>query len=98
MTAAFITRDSRRCLLPITVVPYEYDGQTYDIDFNSEKEGNSSTKSTYAAITARSYHAGGLVTTGFLDGSTRTISNTIDLAVWRALGTADGDEILPGDY
>jgi len=79
---------------PNTVVPYEHDGYTYDIDFNSEKEGNSTTKATYAAITSRSYHAGGLVTVSFLDGSTRLISDTIDLGVWRSIGTAAGGEVF----
>ena len=83
---------------PNTIVPYEYDGQTYDIDFNSEKEGNSTTKATYAAITSRSYHAGGLVNVGLMDGSTRSISNTIDLDTWRALGTVHGGEIISSDF
>ncbi len=64
---------------PNTVVPFEHDGQTYDIDFNSEKEGNSTTKATYAAITSRSYHAGGAVIVGLLDGSTRSVADSIDL-------------------
>lgn len=83
---------------PNTKVPYEYDGVTYDIDYNSEKEGNSTTKATYAAITARSYHSGGLVNVSFLDGSTRSIAQTIDLGVWRALGTAAGGEVVSGEY
>jgi len=78
---------------PNTVVPYEYDGRTYDIDFNSEKEGNSLTKATYAAITSRSYHTGRLVNTAFMDGSARPISGSIDLTTWRALGTINGGEI-----
>ena len=77
---------------PNTVVPYEYDGVMYDIDINSEKEGNSLTKPTYAAITARSYHAGGLVNTSMLDGSTRSVNDSIELNVWRAAGTIAGGE------
>lgn len=77
---------------PNTVVPYEYDGRMYDIDINSEKEGNSLTKPTYAAITARSYHAGGLVNTAMLDGSTRSVNESIQLNVWRAAGTIAGGE------
>ena len=79
---------------PNTVVPYEHDGARYDIDFNSEKEGNSATKPTYAAITARSYHAGGLVNTALLDGSTRSVNDTIGLLVWRAMGTIAGGETV----
>jgi prepilin-type N-terminal cleavage/methylation domain-containing protein len=82
---------------PNTVVPYEHDGQTYDIDFNSEKEGNSTTKSTYAAITARSYHRGGLVNVALMDGSAQSISEDISLDVWRALGTISGGEVVSHD-
>ena len=82
---------------PNTVVPYEYEGQTYDIDFNSEKEGNSTTKATYAAITARSYHAGGVVNVGMLDGSTRSLAESIDVNIWRSLGTVSGGEVIGDD-
>lgn len=83
---------------PNTVVPYEYDGEMYDIDFNSEKEGNSTTKATYAAITSRSYHAGGQVNVGMLDGSTKSVSDTIDLVIWRSLGTIAGGEIPDSEF
>jgi prepilin-type N-terminal cleavage/methylation domain-containing protein/prepilin-type processing-associated H-X9-DG protein len=32
------------------------------------------------------------------DGSVRFITNGIDLAVWRALGTVNGGEVIPGDF
>lgn len=83
---------------PNTVVPYEHDGAMYDIDFNSVQEGKKIDQTSYAAITSRSYHAGGMISTGFLDGSTRSISDKIDLEVWRALGTIAGGEIVDGDY
>jgi len=82
---------------PNTVVPYEYNGETYDIDLNSEKEGNSLSKPTYAAITSRSYHQGGLVIVAFLDGATTTLSENIDLQLWRALGTIRGGEVVDKD-
>ena len=41
---------------------------------------------TYGAVTARSYHPGGLNSL-LLDGSVRFIKSTIALPVWRALGT-----------
>lgn len=82
---------------PNTVVPYEYEGQLYDIDFNSEKEGNSTTKSTYAAITSRSYHAGGIVNLALLDGSTRSMAETVDVHIWRSLGTIHGGEVISAD-
>ncbi len=84
--------------LPNTDVTYELDGQTYSIDFNSRREGTSTTESTYAAITSRSYHAGGLVNAAFVDGSSRAISDSIDLQLWRALGTRDGGEVTTSDF
>ena len=79
---------------PNTFVPYEYNGEIYDIDFNSEKEGNSTTKRTYAAITSRSYHAGDTVNVSLMDGSTRSVSSSIDLNVWRGIGTVAGGEVV----
>ena len=81
---------------PNTFVPYEHDGQTYDIDFNSVQEGKQAAQVTYAAITARSYHAG-VVNVGLADGSTHSISDSIELETWRALGTIAGGEVL-GDF
>ena len=82
---------------PNTVVPYVHDGVTYDIDVNSEKEGNSTTKATYAAITARSYHAGS-VNVAMLDGSARSISDAISQDVWRAIGTIGGGEVVDSNF
>lgn len=45
---------------------------------------------------ARSYHPGGVMAV-LADGSTRLISNTIDLVTYRALGTAAQGEVL-GEY
>lgn len=45
------------------------------------------------AITARSYHSGG-VNAVFADGSTRFVSQSIDLGVWRAIATFDGGEVV----
>jgi prepilin-type N-terminal cleavage/methylation domain-containing protein/prepilin-type processing-associated H-X9-DG protein len=43
--------------------------------------------------TARSWHRGGVnVLMG--DGSTRSVQETIDLSVWRALGTRNGGEVV----
>jgi prepilin-type processing-associated H-X9-DG protein len=79
---------------PNTKVPYDSGGKTYDIDFNSRQEGQLLTQPTYAAITARSYHSGGIVNAAMMDGSVRTISKTISQATWRALGTRDGGEAV----
>jgi prepilin-type N-terminal cleavage/methylation domain-containing protein/prepilin-type processing-associated H-X9-DG protein len=80
---------------PGTAVPYTYQGRTYDIDYNSRQEGNSATARTYAAITARSYHSAGIVNVAMMDGSVRSVSPSISLATWRALGTRQGGEVVP---
>ena len=78
---------------PNTFVSYESDGQLYDIDFNSVQEGKKSDQPTYAAVTSRSYHTG-IANVGFIDGSTRSISDSIDLITWRAIGTIGGGEVV----
>lgn len=48
---------------------------------------------TYAAVTSRSYHAGG-VNVLMLDGSARFVQDGISLTTWRALGTRSGGEVV----
>jgi len=67
-----------------------------DIDFNSKQEGSSQTIASYAVITSRSYHSG-TVNAAMMDGSVRTISENINLAIWRALGTRSSGEVV-GEY
>jgi prepilin-type processing-associated H-X9-DG protein len=50
----------------------------------------------YGAITARSYHPGG-VNSLLADGSVRFVKSTIDGSTWRALGTIAGSEVISGD-
>ena len=50
---------------------------------------------TYAAVTARSYHSGG-VNCVLGDGSVRFVSDRIDGSIWRSLGTIAGGEIVSG--
>ncbi len=82
---------------PNTRVPYlAADGRNYDIDVTSSREGRSSTAITYSIITARSYHPG-IVNTLIMDGSVRSVSNSIQLPIWQSLGArADGGVI--GDF
>jgi prepilin-type N-terminal cleavage/methylation domain-containing protein/prepilin-type processing-associated H-X9-DG protein len=80
-------------LPPNTVVNVTHNGVAYDADVNTMQEGRSATIPTNAAITARSFHSG-LVNVGMMDGSVRSIRNSIDLATWRALGTKAGGEVL----
>lgn len=79
---------------PNTVVPYDFDGSAYDIDYVSYREGTHATRVAYGAVTARSYHAG-LVNVALMDGSVRTIGDGVDLSVWRAAGTRGGGEPWP---
>ena len=72
-----------------------FNGVSYDADFNSRREGSSATLPTYAAITARSHHSGGVVNVAMMDGSVRSVSSGINLATWRALGTRQGGEVVP---
>jgi prepilin-type processing-associated H-X9-DG protein len=65
-----------------------------DIDMSSEDEDDGGP--TYAAITSRSYHPGG-VNALFADGSVHTIKDTINWQTWRSLGTVGGGEVLSSD-
>lgn len=69
---------------------------TYEeCDYNSWQEGKDGTSGSpsYAIITSRSYHEG-TVQVALVDGSCRTVSENIDLGVWRGLGTRSGGEVL----
>lgn len=48
---------------------------------------------TYAIITSRSFHTG-VVNAARVDGSVSTVSDSIDLDVWRALATRAGGEVV----
>ena len=76
---------------PNTPVLYSTGGTIYDIDYTSAEEGDNFTDITYAAITAHSYHPG-VVNSLLADGSVRSVSNSIELSVWRGLATRSGGE------
>ncbi len=65
-----------------------------DSDMSSEDEDDGGP--TYAAVTSRSYHPGG-VNALFGDGSVRFIKSTIQWQTWRALGTIGGGEVISAD-
>jgi prepilin-type N-terminal cleavage/methylation domain-containing protein/prepilin-type processing-associated H-X9-DG protein len=67
-------------------------GESFDVDFNSSREGKTTNKITYAVVTSRSYHPQA-VHVLFADGSVRAISDDVDLALWRALSTRSGSEV-----
>jgi prepilin-type processing-associated H-X9-DG protein len=79
---------------PNTVVATAVSGTNYDIDWTNELEGKSTTVPTYSAVTARSYHPGG-VNAVMMDGSTNFYANEINVGVWQALSTRAGGELLP---
>ena len=65
-----------------------------DVDYDTVDENNGGP--TYAAITSRSFHPGG-VNSLFGDGSVRFIKSTVGIATWRALGTFGGGEVISSD-
>ncbi len=77
---------------PNTRVPHTVSGVVYDFDVTSSREGRNQTDPTYAVITARSYHPGG-VNVLMMDGSVRFVSNTVSVAAWQAAGTRAGGEV-----
>lgn len=80
---------------PNTKFAYTNGGTEYDIDFNSMREGLSPTSITFGTVTSRSYHSG-VVNAVLMDGSVKSIPNSIDPVVWRALGTRAGGESTQG--
>ncbi len=74
-----------------------------DIDWTNKQEGKGhfastpETAPTYAAITARGYFQGG-VNVAMMDGSVRTVENSINIGVWRAISTRNGAELLPNTF
>lgn len=68
-------------------------GVTADVDFCSIVESATPGQITYAAMTARSFHPG-LVNVFMMDGSVRSVGNSISQPVWRALGTRAGGETV----
>ncbi len=72
---------------------YDDAGTSRDIDFMAVSEGNSATESSYAALTSRSYHTG-IVHSLLMDGAVRSVSENLDINVWRNLGTRSGGEVV----
>jgi prepilin-type N-terminal cleavage/methylation domain-containing protein/prepilin-type processing-associated H-X9-DG protein len=66
------------------------------VDVDIVSVGEKSGGPTYAAITSRSYHPGG-VNSLFGDGSVRFIKSTINGVTWRSLGSIAGGEVISAD-
>lgn len=73
-------------------VNHVYNGQSYDADYTTQQEGLGTTRPTYAAVTSRSYHPGG-VNVAMLDGSIQPMSNDVDADLWQAMSTRAGHEV-----
>jgi prepilin-type N-terminal cleavage/methylation domain-containing protein/prepilin-type processing-associated H-X9-DG protein len=80
---------------PNKVTPSRFGGTFVpDTDLIAIREENGGP--TFAAVTARSYHPGGVnVLMG--DGSVRLIKSSINGATWRGLGTVSGGEVISAD-
>ncbi len=83
-------------LTPNTKVISSLGGQPFDVDFTTSRLGLTTTNLTYVAITARSFHPGG-VNAAMMDGSVRFFKDSINQAAWRALGTRSGGEVVGAD-
>ncbi|MFN9914441.1 MAG: DUF1559 domain-containing protein, partial [Pirellulaceae bacterium] len=60
------------------------------------QEGTSTTIATYAAVTSRSYHPGG-VHSLMMDGGVQFIAEHIELGTWQALSTRGEGEVISAD-
>jgi prepilin-type N-terminal cleavage/methylation domain-containing protein len=64
----------------------------YLVDWINQTEGSATSKvPTYAAVTSRSYHPNG-VQSSLVDGSVRFFNDSINLTLWQALSTREGNE------
>jgi len=81
-------------LPPNSFVPFQSGSNVVDADYNSWQEGKNgyAGRPTYAIVTSRSHHPGS-VTVVNMDGSVQSVSDLIELSVWRAMATRAGGEI-----
>ena len=75
-------------------------GERYDVDWTNYREGKlpsgvsatTDVAKTYAAVTSRSYHIGG-VQVALMDGSLHFVTDSVDRETWQAMSTRNGREI-----
>jgi prepilin-type N-terminal cleavage/methylation domain-containing protein/prepilin-type processing-associated H-X9-DG protein len=82
-------------LTPNTKVLIPGDPHPYDLVTNDENQNGPQTM-TFAALTADSYHPGG-VNCLLCDGSVRFMKDSINGQTWRAMGTIAGGEVISAD-
>jgi hypothetical protein len=61
-----------------------------------QESGYDDVPNEHAVVTARSHHPGGVHTLQG-DGSVRFVKESINLSVWRALGSRNGGEAISAD-
>jgi prepilin-type N-terminal cleavage/methylation domain-containing protein len=73
-------------------------GEYADTDINSKREKTAlnDTLPRFAAVTARSYHPGG-VHALLGDGSVKFVKSGVSGTIWRALGSVAGGEVISAD-
>lgn len=76
---------------PNASVRHSDGGVEYDVDVVLAKENEPG--DTYAAVTSRAFHAGG-VNVVMMDGSVRFVESATSLSVWRAMGTAAAGDLV----
>ena len=85
---------------PNTKVIYtDGDGREFDVDWTNHQEGLGGLTDnipTFAAVTSRSYHPGG-VNTCRADGSVQFVGQQISRTAWQSLATRSGGEIFGKD-
>jgi prepilin-type N-terminal cleavage/methylation domain-containing protein/prepilin-type processing-associated H-X9-DG protein len=80
---------------PNKVTPGRFGGTfVADTDLIAIREENGGP--TFAGVTARSYHPGG-VNTLFGDGSVHFVKNSVAGLIWRSLGSVSGAEVVSSD-
>jgi prepilin-type N-terminal cleavage/methylation domain-containing protein len=85
------------------LVDVKGDGQMVDVDWTNWQEGKNRAvdteeeSPTYAAVTARSYRAEGVLVL-FMDDSTRLVREDINLGAWRAYSTRSGGEVISSEH
>lgn len=106
---AFVDPSNPASYLPGTFASLEYpggrwaDGRTYFASFQTASAPNSAACITdgwdgnYTLMTATSRHTGG-AHHGLADGAVKFISENIDVALYRALGSKAGGEDMSGDF
>lgn len=78
---------------PNTKVICTNGGAEYDVDFTNQREGRGTTALTYASVTTRSHHTGG-VNVSMMDGSVKFVTDSIERDLWQALSTRAGREVV----